>query len=174
MNGLHEWQVVRIGIPVDMGWVYVNQTLTAMTQIVRFSPRTDLRRLQADFDRMFGAFFPTMPDDETPVSWTPHLDVLETADAYVLEMDVPGVSRDEIQINLHDGVLSISGERLAREVQENDNVVRVERHVGRFYRSFSVPKQVNDQKITARHENGVLTVTLPKVEESKPRKISVS
>lgn len=145
-----------------------------MTQIVRFSPRTDLRRLQRDFDHLFGSYFPTADESEAPVSWTPQLDVLETSDAYVLELDVPGVERDAIQINLHDGVLSISGERMPRDVEENDNVVRLERHVGRFFRSFSVPKQVNDQNITARHENGVLMVTLPKVEESKPRKISIS
>ena len=145
-----------------------------MTQIVRFSPRHDLRRLQNDFDRFFGSYFPSNDADDVPVSWTPHLDVTETNDAYILEMDVPGVNRDDIQINLHDGVLSISGERAAREVEENDSVVRVERSTGRFYRSFSVPKQVNEQKIGARHENGVLTISLPKVEESKPRKISIS
>ncbi len=146
-----------------------------MTQIVRFSPRHDMNRLQRDFDRLFGSFFPTFDEDAEPnVSWTPHLDVLETEDAYLLEMDVPGVSRDDIQINLQDGVLTVSGERSSREVTENDNVVRVERQAGRFFRSFRLPKQINDQKIEARHENGVLMVTLPKIEESKPRKIKVS
>lgn len=146
-----------------------------MTQIVRFSPRNDLNRMQRDFDRLFGSFFPTFDEDaDQNVSWTPHLDVLETDDAYVLEMDVPGVSRDDIQINLHDGILSVSGERSSREVSENDNVLRVERHAGHFYRSFRLPKQISEKKIEARHENGVLTVTLPKVEESKPRKIKVS
>ncbi|PIQ61404.1 MAG: heat-shock protein [Bacteroidetes bacterium CG12_big_fil_rev_8_21_14_0_65_60_17] len=146
-----------------------------MTQLVRFSPRHDMNRLQRDFDRLFGTFFPGFDEDaDQNVSWTPHLDVLETEDAYVLEMDVPGVSRDDIQINLQDGVLTVSGERASREVSENDNVVRVERHAGRFFRSFRLPKKINEQKIEARHENGVLMVTLPKVEESKPRKIKVS
>lgn len=145
-----------------------------MTQIVRFSPRHDLNRMQRDFDRMFSSFFPGYDESETPVSWTPQLDVTETNEAYLLEMDVPGLTREDIQINLHDGVLTISGERQSRDLQENDSVVRVERHVGRFFRSFSMPKKVNDKKIEARHENGVLTVTLPKVEDSKPRKITIS
>ncbi len=146
-----------------------------MTQIVRFSPRHDMNRLQRDFDRMFGSFFPNVEEDsDQNVSWTPHLDVVETQEAYLLEMDVPGVSRDDIQINLQDGVLTISGERSSRDVSENDSVVRVERHAGRFFRSFRLPKQINEQKIEARHENGVLMVVLPKLEESKPRKIKVS
>lgn len=132
-----------------------------MTHVVRFSPRNDLNRMQRDFDRLFSTFFPTCDEEQAPVSWTPHMDVVETNESYVLEFDVPGLSRDDIQLNLQDGVLSISGERHSLEVEENDNMVRVERHFGRFFRSFSLPKQVNEKKIEAKHDNGVLTVTLP-------------
>lgn len=146
-----------------------------MTSLVRFTPRNDLRRMQRDFDRLFNTFFPSETEEEgSSISWSPRLDVVETNDAYEVEMDIPGVEKDDITINVHDGILSISGERTSREVNEQDNVVRVERHAGRFYRSFSLPTKINDQKIQATHTNGVLRVMLPKVEESKPRKIKIS
>jgi len=149
-----------------------------MTKIVRFSPRTDLDRMQREFDRMFGNFFPTRslvndyPDQSG--SWAPRLDVVETDDAFLFEFDIPGIAKDDISINLHDGVLSVSGERESRELKENDDVVRVERFTGHFYRSFSVPTAIDDSKIEANYENGVLSLRLPKAEESKPRKIKIS
>ncbi|NQV73297.1 Hsp20/alpha crystallin family protein [bacterium] len=148
-----------------------------MTKVVRFSPRADLSRMQSDFDHIFSNLFPTFgteSDNNEPVSWNPRIDVVETPDAYELAVDVPGVNKDEIQINLHEGVLSISGERVAREVGESDNVVRMERHTGRFYRSFSLPNKINSKKIEARFDNGVLIVTVPKLEETKPQKIKIS
>jgi len=147
-----------------------------MTKLVRFSPRADLSRMQRDFDHIFSNFFPTFgteKDSDEPVSWNPRIDVIESTDAYELAIDVPGVEKDAIQINLHEGVLSISGEREARTTGEEDNVVRLERHTGRFYRSFSVPTKIADKKIEARHENGVLVVRIPKLEETKPRKIVI-
>lgn len=148
-----------------------------MTKVVRFSPRADLSRMQRDFDHMFSNFFPTFgtdSDNNDPVSWNPRIDVVETPEGYELAVDVPGVNKDEIQINLHEGVLSISGERLTREVSETDNVVRLERHTGRFYRSFSLPNKINAKKIEARFDNGVLIVSVPKLEETKPQKIKIS
>jgi len=147
-----------------------------MTKLVRFSPRHDLSRMQRDFDHIFSNFFPTFgtdSDQDEPVSWNPRIDVVESPDAYELAIDVPGVEKDAIQINLHEGVLSISGERGARKIEDADNVVRLERHTGRFYRSFSVPTQIVEKEIEARHENGVLVVRIPKQEESKPQKISI-
>ena len=148
-----------------------------MTKVVRFSPRADLFRMQRDFDSMFSNLFPTFGEEgenAEPVSWHPRIDVVETPDAFQLAIDVPGVNKDDIQINLHEGVLSISGEREERSLSDDDNVVRLERHTGRFYRSFSLPSKINPKKIEARHENGVLLVTVPKLEETKPQKIKIS
>lgn len=147
-----------------------------MTKLVRFSPRADLNRMQRDFDSLFTSFFPTLgqtEDNGEPVSWHPRIDLVETADSFELAMDIPGVAKEDLTINLHDGVLSISGERNARDLQETDTVVRFERQTGRFYRSFTLSNKIDEKKIEARHENGVLIVRLPKLEESKPRKISV-
>ena len=148
-----------------------------MTKIVRFSPRADLDRMQREFDRVFGNFFPATGRNDYPdqtASWAPRLDVVETDDAFLFEFDVPGVTKEDITINLHDGVLNVSGERLSRELGENDEVVRVERFTGHFYRSFSIPTAINEKKIEASYSNGVLSIRLPKAEESKPRKINIS
>ncbi len=147
-----------------------------MTKLVHFSPRADLSRMQRDFDSLFNTFFPsanTEDGNDEPVSWHPRIDLVETTDAFELALDIPGVAKDDLTINLHDGVLSISGERTARNVEENDTVVRLERQSGRFYRSFTLSNKIDESKIEAQQENGVLMVRLPKLEESKPRKISI-
>lgn len=148
-----------------------------MNNVLRFSPRADLSRMQRDFDHIFSNFFPTFGTDGAraePVAWNPRIDVVETPDAFELAVDVPGVRKDDIEIKLHEGVLSISGERAARDVSENENVIRFERHTGRFFRSFALPSKINPKNIDARFENGVLLVTVPKLEETKPRKIKIS
>lgn len=148
-----------------------------MTKIVRFSPRADLNLMQREFDRMFGNFFPNLGLSDTPdqtASWAPRIDVVETEDAFLFEFDIPGVEKDDIHVNLHDGVLTVSGEKQSRELSENDDVVRVERFTGHFYRSFSIPTALDDKKIEANYANGVLSLRLPKAEESKPRKIKIS
>ena len=147
-----------------------------MTKLVHFSPRTDLARMQRDFDSLLHSFFPVSNSDDgndEPVTWHPRIDLVETPDAFELALDVPGVEKDDVQINLHDGVLSISGERVARHIEENDTVVHFERQTGRFYRSFTLSNKIDEGKIEAQQKNGVLLVRLPKLEESKPRKISI-
>lgn len=148
-----------------------------MTKVVRFSPRADLSRMQRDFDHIFSNFFPTLgtdPDSNEPISWQPRMDVVETTEAYELAADVPGVGKEDIQINLHEGVLTISGQRNSRVVTESETVIREERQAGRFYRSFSLPNKIDSTKIEARFENGVLFVRVPKLEETKPQKIKIS
>ncbi|MDA1028733.1 MAG: Hsp20/alpha crystallin family protein [Bacteroidetes bacterium] len=148
-----------------------------MNKVIRFSPRADLSRMQRDFDHIFSNFFPSLgtdPDSNEPISWQPRMDVVETTDAYELAADVPGVGKEDIQINLHEGVLTISGQRNSRVVTESDTVVREERQTGRFYRSFSLPNKIDATKIDARFENGVLFVRVPKLEETKPQKIKIS
>ena len=148
-----------------------------MTKLVRLSPRADLNRMQHEFDRVFGNFFPSLDfsnDADKSASWAPRLDVVETDDAFLFEFDVPGVEKEDIHVNLQDGTLTISGERKIREIEETEDVVRVERVSGHFYRSFPVPSAINEKNIEANYANGVLSLRLPKAEESKPRKIKIS
>lgn len=148
-----------------------------MTQLIRFSPAQDIRRMQSEIDRLFGGIFPTMrtedPEAETAV-WAPRVDLVESGDAYHIHADLPGVTKDDVNVNYHDGVLSISGERRAIEPAEGENCVRLERSFGRFYRSFTLPKTVDEKKISAAYAEGVLTVRVPKAEESKPRRIQIA
>lgn len=137
----------------------------------------NLSTLQEEIDRLFNGFFParSMEQDEPrrAAMWTPRTDLIETPEAYRIELDVPGIERDAIHINFQDDRLTVSGERSSEVKEEDEERVRVERMFGSFFRSFTLPSTVNADKIAAKHENGVLTITVPKAEESKPRRIQI-
>jgi HSP20 family protein len=107
-------------------------------------------------------------------SWTPPVDVRETADAIKLEIELPGFSSENVDVTLESSMLTISGERSFEEATEGETCHRIERTYGSFERSFQVPNNVDPTKIDARFDSGVLHMTLPKREESKPRSIKVS
>ena len=148
-----------------------------MTSLIRFTPRHDMRQLQREFDRLFEGFFPsrTTNNDEALDSavWAPRADLTETEDAYFIHLDLPGLQKDDVEINIHDGTLSISGERRHEETEKDRTFVRVERSYGRFYRAFSLPQTINVQSIEATFEDGVLSIHVPKTEELKPRRIDI-
>lgn len=146
-----------------------------MTNLIRFSPATELRRLQNEVDRLFDGYWPTRSNGDEPTTmWSPRVDVTETEDAYHVHLDVPGIPKESIEINYQDGSLTVSGERKASEKSEEESYIRVERTFGRFFRSFSLPKTVQSEHISASYDNGVLSILVPKAEESKPRRIQVS
>src|SRR5256885_3415619 len=105
--------------------------------------------------------------------WTPALDLYQNNDNVVVRVELPGMRKEDIEISLHDGMLTISGERKA-ESAEGDKAERTERYVGKFRRSVSLPTQVDAGKVTASYRDGILTVTLPKAEEAKPKQIQVN
>jgi HSP20 family protein len=107
-------------------------------------------------------------------SWMPPLDLRETPDAFVATVELPGMKREQIEVSVHDGVLSIAGERVQVEPAEGCCVYRSERRFGRFQRSVSLPKPVRADATKAVYREGILTVTLPKTEEAKPKQIEVS
>ena len=148
-----------------------------MTSLIRFTPRHDVRQLQREFDRLFESFFPTRPTngDEARESavWAPRADLTETEGAYFIHLDLPGLQKDDVEINVHDGTLSISGERQHQETEEDRTFVRVERSYGRFYRAFSLPQTIDAQGIEATFEDGVLSIHVPTAEELKPRRIDI-
>jgi HSP20 family protein len=106
--------------------------------------------------------------------WTPSLDIYQNADDIVAIVELPGMSKEDINISLHDGTLTISGERKEQSEQKAENAERTERFVGKFRRSISLPTRVDAGKVAASYKDGVLTVTLPKAEEAKPKKIEVN
>src|SRR5882757_45284 len=124
-----------------------------------------LSNLQDELDRLF----------ESPGSnWLPALDVQEDKDNFTVRTELPGLKREDIEVSLHDGTLSISGERKAEVKQEGVEVHRQERYYGKFQRALTLPTPVAADKSTAQYKDGVLTVTLPKVEEAKPKQIDIS
>ena len=105
--------------------------------------------------------------------WSPALDLYQSTDNIVAVVELPGMRKEEIEISLHDGALTISGER-KRESNNGDNAERTERYIGTFRRSIALPTRVNANKVSATYRDGILTVTLPKAEEVKPKQIQVS
>lgn len=148
-----------------------------MTSLIRFSPSTEMRSLQREIDRVFDGFFTARSNESNgsqSAVWTPRVDLAETEDAYLIHADLPGVAREDLDINFQDGQLAISGERKIEQTEEKPNFVRVERTSGSFFRSFTLPKTINPEEIKAEYADGVLTVHIPKAEEQRPRRIEVS
>lgn len=144
--------------------------------IVRQQPYGLLNELQREMDRLFSAS-PLREDATTALAggdWQPAVDVREEADRYELYVDLPGVQPDAVDINLEQGVLTISGERTAIAAEEAQQFRRVERPRGRFVRRFSVPDSVDIDQVTARADNGVLQVSIPKLAKVMARRIPVN
>ncbi len=140
-----------------------------------FGPRDPFHGL---FDRMFENVWNDsdfVPDGETGHrTWLPAVDIFENDDAFVATADLPGLKKGDIDISIEDNVLTVSGERKFEQSEEEGTFRRVERSYGTFRRSFTLPRGVDSAKVEARFEDGVLTLTLPKSEMAKSRKITVS
>lgn len=121
-----------------------------------------------------------MPDElerlfESPLTgWAPALDVHEDKDSFSIRAELPGMKREDIEVTLQDGALAISGERKEEKVGEETTVHRQERYYGKFTRVLTLPAAVSGDKVKAQYKDGILTVTLPKAEEAKPKAITVS
>jgi HSP20 family protein len=125
-----------------------------------------------EVDRLFDAFF-GQGDRETR-RWVPPVDLVEAEDHFVLKADLPGLSQDDVSIEVQDGTLTISGERKAEHEQRERGWYRIERSFGSFSRSLTLPEGVDPEGIKAEFKDGVLEVHIPKPEERKPRRIQIS
>jgi HSP20 family protein len=106
--------------------------------------------------------------------WSPALDVYQSNHNVVAVVELPGMRKEDIEISLHDGTLTISGERKRESTGNGDKAERTERYIGTFRRSIALPTRVDASKVNATYRDGILTVTLPKAEEVKPKQIQVS
>jgi HSP20 family protein len=106
--------------------------------------------------------------------WSPALDLYESGDHLVAAVELPGMRKEDIDISLHDGTLTISGERKSESTKNGETAQRTERYVGTFRRSIALPTRVDAGKVSATYQDGILRVTLPKAEEAKPKQIQVS
>ncbi|MBC8096087.1 MAG: Hsp20/alpha crystallin family protein [Akkermansiaceae bacterium] len=137
----------------------------------------DLGRLtgiREELDRLFEVPLTELARSSQLLSgWTPALDLHEDKENIVVQVELPGMNKEDIDITLHAGSLSISGERKSEQKFEDAEVYRSERFVGRFQRTVSLPSAVAADRVKAQYKDGVLTVTLPKTEEAKPKQINV-
>jgi HSP20 family protein len=136
--------------------------------------------MQSEMNRLFNTFFDSPGSTGANASqaplrrWIPAMDVVETAEHFVLRADLPGMSESDVNIELEDNVLTISGERKSEHEERNEGYYRVERASGSFSRSLTLPDGVNADGIQASFDNGVLEVSIPKPEQQKPRKVQIS
>ena len=107
-------------------------------------------------------------------AWSPALDVQEDKDSFKVRVELPGLKREDIEVSLQEGAVVISGERKEETVSEGTEVHRQERRYGKFTRTLTLPTAVSADKVAAQYKDGILTVTLPKAEEAKPKTIAVS
>ena len=141
--------------------------------LVRFEPWSIADLMQRDFDRLATRRF-GQNDVETPVSdWAPAVDIVEEKDRFLIRADVPGVMRADIDVSMEDGVLTIAGERHTDKHEDAEGVRRFERVSGRFYRRFTLPETADAESIAAKSANGILEVSIPKLPEVQPRRITV-
>jgi HSP20 family protein len=139
------------------------------------SPLAELQGLNRLVDEAFRSW-PGLAQEETPLvgNWLPPVDILEDKDAVRIAAELPGVKPEDVKISMENNVLTIRGEkRLERREGNGERSHRFERAYGMFERAFTVPASVDAERIEAKYEQGVLTVTLPKVERAKPREINI-
>jgi HSP20 family protein len=143
--------------------------------IVRWEPLRELSSLQTEMNRLFNQAFDQPQGNGGAVRrWTPAMDLLETEDHFVLRADLPGMSEEDVTVELEDNVLTVSGERKSEHQDRSEGYYRVERAFGAFSRSLTLPKGIDPEAVNAAFERGVLEVRIPKPEARKPRKITIS
>ena len=145
--------------------------------IVRWEPLREFSTLQNEVNRLFNSVFDTPAsgggNGGTLRRWMPAMDLVETQDDFVLRADLPGLSEEDVNIELEDTTLTVSGERKAEHEERNEGSYRVERAFGSFSRSLTLPPGVDPDAVTASFDKGVLEVHIPKPEQRKPRRIEI-
>ncbi len=145
--------------------------------LVRWTPMGDLQSFQHEMNRMFDQFFRGGNGETSGTglsSWTPAVDIHETDDGFIIKAELPGVSKDDISIDVHQNTLTLRGQRTHESAVKNERYHRVERAYGTFQRSFVLPAMVDHDKVQATYKDGVLELHLPKSEAAKPKRISIN
>ena len=143
--------------------------------VVRWTPRREVETLWHEFERLFERAMPAVfePEGNDGYGWRPRLDVRETDAAYVVETDLPGLTAEDITVEVEGPYVVLKGERHGEHEETKEGVKRVERTFGKFYRRLALPEAAKAEAAEARYANGVLTVTVPKAEEAKAKHIDV-
>jgi HSP20 family protein len=143
--------------------------------IVKWHPFRELEDIQARLNRVFGEPMPRRTGEEGVffADWAPPVDIQETEKEYLIKAELPGVKKEEVKVEMLDGVLSIEGERKQEKEEKGKRFHKVERSYGTFVRQFALPTGVDATKIEAEFKEGMLNVHLPKTEVAKPKAVEV-
>ena len=148
--------------------------------ITKWNPARELLNVEREFNKMFnslGSRFGLMDSSDMEeyenAVWMPLTDISEDKDNFVLKLDLPGVSKDDVKISFTDGILNISGERKQEKDSKDAKFHRMERAYGKYFRSFTLPNKIREDKIDAEFKDGQLIITVPKAEEAKPKEIPI-
>jgi HSP20 family protein len=143
-----------------------------MATLVRWDPLRDVASLQTELSRLMNGL--VEGSGRQTQAWVPALDVWETEDSVTYAFDLPGVSLDDISIEVEDGALTVSAQREQSSEIDNERFHRLERRYGTFSRTVGLPQGVSEDAIGASYENGVLRIAVPKPEQQKPKRIQIS
>ena len=145
--------------------------------LIRWEPAAEMGTIQNEMNRLFNSFFdqssPTGRNTAGGRRWIPAMDLVETTDHYVLRADLPGLSDEDVNVQLEDNVLTISGERKAEHETHQEGYYRLERAFGGFSRSLTLPEGVDPDGVQANFDRGVLEIQIPKPEQKKPRQVQI-
>jgi HSP20 family protein len=142
--------------------------------MIKVDPLREFAVMQDRLNRLFGNVYLRDEDTGFRGNWVPSVDIFETdRHDLVLRAELPGMSREDIEVTVENGTVAIKGEKKFDPAVKEEHYRRIERAYGTFHRSFTLPNTVDASKVTAEYKNGILTVTLPFKEEAKPRTISV-
>jgi HSP20 family protein len=144
--------------------------------LIRWEPARELGTIQNEMNRLFNTFFdtPTTAGSGASRRWIPAMDLVENDGEFVLRADLPGLSESDVNIELEDNVLTVSGERKSQSEERNEGYYRIERSFGSFRRTLTLPEGVDPEAVKATFDRGVLEVRVPKPEERKPRRVEIS
>ncbi len=139
----------------------------------KWDPFRELISMRDDMDRLFNTFFGRHLTEEAEGTWLPIVDIEEDNESFVVKAELPGLKKEDVKISVRGNLLTISGERKKEEETKNKTYHRVERLYGKFSRTISLPSEVDMSKIKAIYKDGILHITLPKLETMKPKEIEV-
>jgi len=143
--------------------------------IIRWDPFRDMMTLRERMNRLFDETYGSK-EEETDIKrgvWAPTVDIHESEKKLVLTAELPGLKEEDVEVNIDGNTLSISGKREFEEETKKEDYHRIERSYGSFFRSFTLPSYIDQEKVKAEYDNGLLKVTMPKKPELKPKKVKV-
>jgi len=144
--------------------------------LIRWDPFREMSALQERMNRLFSdvrAQAPVRGEEIVQGAWIPAVDIFETNEAIVLKAELPGITAQDISVEVKDNTLTLKGEKKFEKELKEENYHRVERSYGSFQRAFTLPGTIHQEKVKAKFKDGILEITLPKVEEAKPKQVKV-